>query len=72
VRDGYSGVLVDSRDPVWYARAVRDLISSPATLARLQHGAREHASRFSWSATVDSLLQLYSSVTAEAAAAVDA
>ena len=70
VRDGYSGVLVDSRDPVWYARAVRDLISSPATLARLQHGAREHASRFSWSATVDSLLQLYSSVTAEAAAAI--
>lgn len=72
VRDGYSGVLVDSRDPVWYARAVRDLISSPATLARLRQGAREHASRFSWSATVDSLLQLYSSVTAEAAAAVDA
>ena len=72
VRDGYSGVLVDSRDPVWYARAVRDLISSPATLARLRHGAREHASRFSWSATVDSLLPLYSSGTAEAAAAVDA
>jgi D-inositol-3-phosphate glycosyltransferase len=72
VRDGYSGILVDSRDPVWYARAVRDLLTSPATLARLRHGAREHASRFSWSATVDSLLQLYSSVTAEAAAAVDA
>ena len=72
VRDGYSGVLVDSRDPIWYARAVRDLLDSPATLARLRDGAREHASRFSWSATVDSLLQLYSSVTAEAAAAVDA
>jgi D-inositol-3-phosphate glycosyltransferase len=72
VRDGYSGVLVDSRDPVWYARAVRDLISSPATMARLRQGARQHASRFSWSATVDSLLQLYSTVTAEAAAAVDA
>jgi D-inositol-3-phosphate glycosyltransferase len=72
VRDGYSGVLVDSRDPIWYARAVRDLLDSPATLARLRDGAREHASRFSWSATVDSLLQLYTSVTAEAAAAVDA
>jgi D-inositol-3-phosphate glycosyltransferase len=72
VRDGYSGVLVDSRDPGRYARAVRDLIGSPATLARLRHGARQHASRFSWSATVDSLLQLYTTVTAEAAAAVDA
>ena len=72
VRDGYSGVLVDSHDPVWYARAVRDLISSPSALARLRDGARQHASRFSWSATVDSLLALYSAVTAEAAAAVDA
>ena len=55
-----------------YARAVRDLIAAPGQLARLRQGAREHASRFGWSATVDSLLQLYSSVTAEAAAAVDA
>jgi D-inositol-3-phosphate glycosyltransferase len=72
VRHGYSGVLVDSHDPRGYARAVRELISSPATLARLRDGARQHASRFSWSATVDALLQLYSTVTAEAAAAVDA
>jgi D-inositol-3-phosphate glycosyltransferase len=72
VRHGYSGVLVESHEPGRYARAVRELISSPATLARLRHGAREHASRFSWSATVDSLLQMYTAVTAEAAAAVDA
>jgi len=72
VRHGYSGVLVDSRDPAHYARAVHDLISAPARLARLAHGAREHASRFGWSATVDALLQLYAAVTAEAAAAVDA
>jgi len=72
VRDGYSGVLVDSRDPGRYARVVRELIASPATLARLRHGARQHASRFSWSATVDSLLQLYAAVTAETAAPVDA
>jgi D-inositol-3-phosphate glycosyltransferase len=72
VRHGYSGVLVDSHEPGRYARAVRELISSPATLARLKLGARQHASRFSWSATVDSLLQLYTAVTTEAAAAVDA
>ena len=72
VRHGYSGILVDSRDPSHYARAVRDLINAPATLAGLARGAREHASRFGWSATVDALLQLYATVTAEAAAAVDA
>jgi D-inositol-3-phosphate glycosyltransferase len=72
VRDGYSGILVDSRDPGQYARVVRDLVASPSTLARLRHGARQHASRFSWSATVDSLLQLYTAVTTEAAAPVDA
>jgi len=72
VRHGYSGVLVDSRDPGHYARAVRDLITAPASLARLARGAREHASRFGWSATVDALLQLYVAVAAEAAAPVDA
>ena len=72
VRHGYSGILVDSRDPRHYAAAVRELISAPASLARLAHGAREHASRFGWSATVDALMQLYATVTAEAAAAVDA
>ena len=72
VRHGYSGVLVDSHDPGHYARAVRELIAAPRTLGRLADGAREHASRFGWSATVDSLLQLYAAVTAEAAAAVDA
>ena len=72
VRHGQSGVLVDSRDPGYYAKAVRELITAPATLARLAHGAREHASRFGWSATVDALLQLYATVTAETAAAVDA
>jgi D-inositol-3-phosphate glycosyltransferase len=72
VRDGHSGILVDSRDPSHYARAVRELIEAPAWLARLANGAREHASRFGWSATVDSLLQLYSAVTAEAVAAVEA
>jgi D-inositol-3-phosphate glycosyltransferase len=72
VRHGHSGILVDSHDPGHYARAVRELIAAPAGLARLAQGAREHASRFGWSATVDALLHLYAAVTAETAAAVDA
>jgi D-inositol-3-phosphate glycosyltransferase len=73
VRHGFSGILVESRDPGRYARVVRELTSSPATMARLRRGATEHASRFSWSATVDSLLHLYSAVLSSApTAAVDA
>ena len=72
VRHGISGILVDSRDPASYARAVRELIAAPQTLATLAEGAREHASRFGWSATVDRLLELYSGVMSEAGAAVDA
>ncbi len=72
VRHGRSGMLVDSRDPARYARAVRELISAPEALARLSSGAREHASRFGWSATVDALMQVYGTVLAEAAARVEA
>ena len=72
VRDGVSGVLVDSRDPARYARAVRDLIARPQTLAGLSAGAREHASRFGWSATVDRLLDLYSGVMSQRPAPVKA
>jgi D-inositol-3-phosphate glycosyltransferase len=72
VRDGFSGVLVNSRDPGCYARAVGDLLAEPAALARLARGAREHASRFGWSETVDALLRMYGAVMSEVAAAVDA
>jgi D-inositol-3-phosphate glycosyltransferase len=72
VRDGVSGILVDSRDPARYARALADLIARPQLLARLSAGAREHASRFGWSATVDRMLDLYSGVMTQTAAAVEA
>jgi len=72
VRDGVSGVLVDSRDPARYARVVRDLIAQPATLDRLSRGAREHASRFGWGVTVDRLLNLYAAAMSEVTQAVDA
>ncbi len=72
VRDGVSGVLVDSRDPARYARAIRDLIDRPQMLAQLSVGARAHASRFGWSATVDRLLDLYSGVMSHTPAPVEA
>jgi D-inositol-3-phosphate glycosyltransferase len=72
VADGVSGVLVDSRDPARYARAVRDLIAQPGQGGRLSRGAREHASRFGWSVTVDRLLHLYAGAMSEATQAVEA
>jgi len=72
VADGVSGVLVDSRDPAAYARVIRDLITRPGSLARLSRGAREHASRFGWNATVDGLLHLYAGAMSEARQAVEA
>jgi D-inositol-3-phosphate glycosyltransferase len=72
VRDGVSGILVDGHDPASYARAVRGLLTDPAALARLSAGAREHASRFGWGATVDALLRVYTGAMSTVAAAVDA
>jgi D-inositol-3-phosphate glycosyltransferase len=72
VRHGVSGVLVDGHHPASYARAVRDLITEPGRLARLSAGAREHASRFGWSVTVDALLQVYTGVMTPMPAAIDA
>jgi len=72
VRDGVSGILVDGHDPASYARAVRELLTEPAKLARLSAGAREHASTFGWGATVDALLGVYTGAMSTVAAAVDA
>jgi D-inositol-3-phosphate glycosyltransferase len=78
VRDGLSGVLVEGHDPDAYARAIWPLITESGKLAKLSRGARQHASGFGWSVTVDQLLGVYgaamSGVTARATstASVDA
>jgi D-inositol-3-phosphate glycosyltransferase len=75
VRDGFSGVLVDGHDPARYAKAIWHLISDPGKLARLALGARQHASGFGWSVTVDQLLGVYGAAMSEVtagAAPVDA
>jgi D-inositol-3-phosphate glycosyltransferase len=59
VKHGESGLLVNDHDPASYARALRELISSPARRAQLSRGAVAHASRFGWSRTVDRLMSVY-------------
>ncbi len=72
VSDGVSGVLVQTHDPARYARAIRSLVTDAGRLARLSRGARQHASRFGWSCTVDRLIGLYGDAMNEVPAAVEA
>ena len=64
VADGVSGILVDGWDPADWAAALRRVVTDPALASRLSAGAREQAERFSWPATADRLLELYSGLVA--------
>jgi D-inositol-3-phosphate glycosyltransferase len=59
VRDGVSGLLVDSRSPADFAAAVDRVVSAPALRAELSRGARRHAEQFSWQRTAQGLLTAY-------------
>jgi D-inositol-3-phosphate glycosyltransferase len=61
VKDGESGVLVNDHDPASYARALRELITTPGRREMLSRGGVAHASGFGWSRTVDRLLSVYAS-----------
>ncbi|HWF80058.1 MAG TPA: D-inositol-3-phosphate glycosyltransferase [Streptosporangiaceae bacterium] len=68
VRDGFSGVLVAGHDPARYAEAIWPLVTDSGRLARLARGARQHASGFGWSVTVDQLLGVYGAAMSEVTA----
>jgi D-inositol-3-phosphate glycosyltransferase len=72
VRDGHSGVLVDSHDPAHWAQVIRRLVTAPRRLHALSKGALRHASTFGWSATVDRLATVYTGAMDETAARVRA
>lgn len=62
VSDGRSGVLVDGHDPVDYARAVHRIVRDGTYRESLAAGAVDHAGGFGWSATVDRVLDVYSTL----------
>jgi len=62
VRDGVSGLLVPTHDPVDWARALQDGLQRADAL---RHGALQHAATFSWAHTVDSLLASYTRAIAD-------
>ena len=59
VRHGHSGLLVDSHDPVEWARALEPVSSTPAYRERLAAGAVDQARLFSWDATAAQTLEVY-------------
>lgn len=63
VRDGHSGILVDSWEPADYADAVVDVLGDPERRDALGQGALRVAAQFSWEATADRLLELYAGIT---------
>ncbi len=68
VRHGESGLLVADHNPASYARALRELISTPGRREALSAGGVVHASRFGWSRTVDRLLGVYAAAMSNAPA----
>jgi D-inositol-3-phosphate glycosyltransferase len=59
VRDGVSGLLVDSHEPRDWAASLRRLIEDPALVERLGRGAIAHAQEFSWERTAADTLAAY-------------
>jgi D-inositol-3-phosphate glycosyltransferase len=59
VRDGVSGVLVDTHRPADWAAVLGDLLAHPARRGELAAGAVRHAHEFSWSHTASGLLAAY-------------
>ena len=63
VKDGVSGVLLGSHNPLQWADTFGRLLRQPLT--QMSANAVQHASRFSWSATADALLGVYSAAMTE-------
>jgi D-inositol-3-phosphate glycosyltransferase len=59
VRDGVSGLLVDTHEPRDWAASLRRLIDDPVLVARLGRGAVAHAQDFSWERTAARTLAAY-------------
>ncbi|QCX26585.1 D-inositol-3-phosphate glycosyltransferase [Nocardioides jishulii] len=59
VRDGVSGLLVDTHEPGDWAEALRRIVVDDSLRARLAAGAVEQASRFAWERTAELTLQSY-------------
>jgi D-inositol-3-phosphate glycosyltransferase len=68
VEDGVSGILVDGWEPADHAAALLGLLTDGERAAEYGRGALEWSERFSWDATANRFLELYSGAVARASA----
>ncbi len=66
VDDGRSGVLVEGWEPLDHATAVLKILDDPALAREYAQGAVDWSQRFSWDATANRFLELYSGAVARA------
>ncbi|WP_028472669.1 D-inositol-3-phosphate glycosyltransferase [Nocardioides alkalitolerans] len=59
VNDGTSGLLVDTHEPVDWARVLRRVLRDPDLLLDLSAGALEHARAFAWERAAESTIAAY-------------
>jgi D-inositol-3-phosphate glycosyltransferase len=59
VADNLSGLLVNGHDTRTWAEALSQIALNEELANRLQIGARQHASKFSWDKTVEGLVAVY-------------
>jgi D-inositol-3-phosphate glycosyltransferase len=59
VAHGESGLLIDDHDPATWAGELRRMLLDDDLRARLAHGARLRAGRFSWEDTAERTLDVY-------------
>ena len=59
VRDGVSGLLVDTHDPADYAAVMHRVVTQPGYRAHLSRGAVEQAALFTWERTADRTVEVY-------------
>ncbi|HEY6530895.1 MAG TPA: glycosyltransferase [Acidimicrobiales bacterium] len=64
VDDGVTGILVDTRDPGDYARAVAEVLDRPGLAERMSGAAAAEARGYTWSTTAARLRRLYADLTA--------
>ncbi len=59
VRDGHSGLLVDSHEPRDWAAAMRRVMQDDVLRTTLEAGALEQARSFAWEHTAERTLEVY-------------
>jgi D-inositol-3-phosphate glycosyltransferase len=63
VQHGRTGLLVDGRDPAWFAASIDELLANPARAEAMSLDAAALARDYTWSTTAGRLRRLYADLT---------